>query len=89
MQVVNENIKKRSGKVSLLYEEEWTEIIKTGRGKEKDVEFELIVPEHCVFSMRFPKADINKKIRIFIENVDKVEKTEGKYDNEHLDDNPA
>lgn len=63
--MTNDNTKKRSGSVELLYDDEWTEIIKTGKGKEKDMELELSVPENGHFQMRLPKG---KRVRIFIEN---------------------
>ena len=68
--VTNDNTKKRSGSVELLYEDEWTEVKKTGRGQEKDVELELTVPKDGHFQIRFPKEDRGKRLRIFIENVE-------------------
>lgn len=60
----------KSGSVELLYNDEWVEVKKTGRGKNKDVELKLTIPKDGHFQMRFPKDAANKKLRIFIEDIE-------------------
>lgn len=68
--VKTNQIIKKSGRAELLFEDEWSEVKKTGRGKNKDVEVKLTIPNDGHFQMRFPKEDANKNIRIFIEEIE-------------------
>lgn len=68
--MIIDNPKKRSGSVELLYGDEWIEVKKTGKGKEKDIELDHTVPDYLVFTIRFPKEDAGKRLKIFIENTE-------------------